>query len=64
MDSFENEPILNGSKCGLLDISLCNLEVSGANMKKEAVCFSSKPICPNNPEDHDTNVHHLGLHVQ
>jgi hypothetical protein len=61
MGSFQNEPILNKSNCGLLGMSLCNLEVSGANLKTEAV-FLSKifvPICQYNPEVHNINLYHL-----
>ena len=61
MDSFQNEPILNKSECGLLGMSLCNLEVLGANLKTEAIFFSKTfvPICQNNPEVHDMNLYHL-----
>jgi hypothetical protein len=64
MDSFatlENEPILNKSKCGLQGMSLCNPEVLGSNLKTEAICSSKTlvPICQNNPEDNNMNLHHL-----
>ena len=61
MGSFQNEPILNKSKCGLLGISLCYLEVSGANLKTKAICFSKilVSICQKNRENHDVNLHHL-----
>lgn len=65
MGSFQNEPILNELKCGLLGISLCYLEVSGANLKTKTVCFSKIfiPICHKNPEDHDANLRHLSTSI-